>query len=223
PAEVLEQHYPVLFEPYALRERSGGAGRTRGGFGVDYKVRIRRGEALLSFLMDHGRFGPPGLFGGKDGATNEVVVERQGAVYRSPHWSKDEDIRVAGGDSVHVRTPGGGGYGDPLTRDSEPARRDVAPPLRLEWQPTTETWKRPGLTGFLYNDSMYRIGSVRLRVEALDAENKVLSETLAWAYVNVSARSREAFSVTRPKVGETFRITVESFVLIAREAAPQSP
>ena len=126
PAEVLEQHYPILFEHYALREGSGGAGRTRGGFGVDYKVRVRRGEALLSFLMDHGRFGPPGLFGGKDGATNEVVVERQGAVYRSPHWSKDEDIRVAGGDSVHVRTPGGGGYGDPLTRDSELVRRDVA-------------------------------------------------------------------------------------------------
>ena len=126
PAEVLEQHYPILFEHYALRERSGGAGRTRGGFGVDYKVRLRRGEALLSFLMDHGRFGPPGLFGGKDGARNEVVVERQGAVYRSPHWSKDEDIRVTASDTVHVRTPGGGGYGDPLTRDPELVRRDVA-------------------------------------------------------------------------------------------------
>ena len=126
PAEVLEQHYPILFEQYALRERSGGAGRTRGGFGVDYRVRIRRGEALLSFLMDHGRFGPPGLFGGRDGASNEVVVERQGNVYRSPHWSKDEDIRMGAGDTVHVRTPGGGGYGDPLSRDPEMVRRDVA-------------------------------------------------------------------------------------------------
>jgi N-methylhydantoinase B len=126
PAEVLEQHYPILFEQYALRERSGGAGRTRGGFGVDYRVRVRRGEALLSFLMDHGRFGPPGLFGGKDGAPNEVVVERQGVAYRSPHWSKDEDIRVRAGDLVHVRTPGGGGYGDPLARDPERVRRDVA-------------------------------------------------------------------------------------------------
>ena len=60
PTEVLEQHYPILFERYALRERSGGAGKTRGGFGVDYKIRVRRGEALLSYLMDHGRFGPPG-------------------------------------------------------------------------------------------------------------------------------------------------------------------
>jgi N-methylhydantoinase B len=126
PAEVLEQHYPILFERYALRERSGGAGRTRGGFGVDYKVRMRRGEALLSFLMDHGRFGPPGLLGGLDGAPNEVVVERQGVTYRSPHWSKDEDIRMGAGDTVHVRTPGGGGYGDPLTRDPELVRRDVA-------------------------------------------------------------------------------------------------
>jgi N-methylhydantoinase B len=57
---------------------------------------------------------------------NEVVVERQGATYQSPHWSKDEDIRVGAGDAVHVRTPGGGGYGDPLTRDPELVRRDVA-------------------------------------------------------------------------------------------------
>jgi len=126
PAEVLEQHYPILFEHYALRERSGGAGLTRGGFGVDYKVHLRRGEALLSFLMDHGRFGPPGLFGGRDGAPNDVVVERQGTAYRSPHWSKDEDIRMSAGDSVHVRTPGGGGYGDPFRRDPELVRRDVA-------------------------------------------------------------------------------------------------
>src|SRR6266478_3079073 len=69
---------------------------------------------------------PPGLFGGRDGAPNDVVVERQGTAYRSPHWSKDEDIRMSAGDSVHVRTPGGGGYGDPFRRDPELVRRDVA-------------------------------------------------------------------------------------------------
>jgi N-methylhydantoinase B len=125
PTEVLEHHYPVLFERYALRERSGGAGMTRGGFGVDYKIRVRRGEALLSFLMDHGRFGPPGLFGGRDGAPNEVIVSRQGGDYASPHWSKDEDIRVVAGDTIAVRTPGGGGYGDPLRRDPDLVLRDV--------------------------------------------------------------------------------------------------
>ncbi len=122
---VFSGHYPILFERYALRERSGGAGRTRGGFGVDYKIRIRRGEALLSFLMDHGRFGPPGLFGGRDGACNEVVVSRQGGDYVSPHLSKDEDIRVVAGDAIAVGTPGGGGYGDPWQREPALVARDV--------------------------------------------------------------------------------------------------
>jgi N-methylhydantoinase B len=125
PTEVLEQHYPILFEQYALRERSGGAGKTRGGFGVDYRVRIRRGEGLLSFLMDHGRVGPPGVFGGRDGAPTEVIVEQDGRTYRSPHWTKDEDITVKAGDLITVRTPGGGGYGTPPERDPALVRRDV--------------------------------------------------------------------------------------------------
>src|SRR5262249_50612948 len=106
-------------------ERSGGAGRTRGGFGVDYRIRIRRGEALLSFLMDHGRFGPPGLFGGHDGAKNEGVGSRQGGEDGAPQAPKEEDIRLVAGDVVTVRTPGGGGYGDPGGRDPELVVRDV--------------------------------------------------------------------------------------------------
>ena len=45
PIEVMEQYYPVLFEEYSLHEGSGGAGSRRGGFGVNYKVRLRRGSA----------------------------------------------------------------------------------------------------------------------------------------------------------------------------------
>ena len=83
PSEVLEQHYPILFERYALRERSGGAGKTRGGFGVDYKIRIHRGESLLSFLMDHATVGPPGLFGGRDGARTRCSCRARAA--STPH------------------------------------------------------------------------------------------------------------------------------------------
>jgi len=70
PTEVLEQHFPVLFEEYALREGSAGAGRTRGGFGVRYRVRLLRGSATASFMMDHGRTGPFGMLGGRDGANH---------------------------------------------------------------------------------------------------------------------------------------------------------
>jgi hypothetical protein len=100
-------------------------------------------------------------------------------------------------------------------------KAEVAQMLRVEWQPTTETFSRPALVGFVYNDSTFRIGSVRLRVEALDGTNQVLSEVLAWAYVDVPARGRGAFRVARPREGESFRISVESFVLIARESPPR--
>src|SRR5262249_60441328 len=88
PVEVLEQHYPILFEEYALRERSAGAGRHRGGFGVSYRTRLLRGEATASFLMDHGRFGPPGLSGGRPGGPDEIEGRHGGAVTRPQHPAK---------------------------------------------------------------------------------------------------------------------------------------
>ncbi|HTI02762.1 MAG TPA: hydantoinase B/oxoprolinase family protein [Acidisoma sp.] len=126
PVEVMEQYFPVLFRRFALREGSGGAGLHRGGFGVHYEVEILRGEATASFVMDHGRFGPPGALGGQDGAPNIVRVHRNGAVYIPEHLSKDQNIRVTAGDRVEVMTPGGGGYGDPRTRPSILLERDIA-------------------------------------------------------------------------------------------------
>jgi N-methylhydantoinase B len=125
PVEVMEQYYPVLFHRFALREGSGGAGRHRGGFGVHYEVELRRGEASASFVMDHGRFGPPGVEGGMDGAPNVVRIHQDGAVRIPEHLSKDQDIQLRAGDRIEVMTPGGGGYGDPFEREPELVRRDV--------------------------------------------------------------------------------------------------
>jgi len=126
PIEVMEQYYPVLFEEYSLHEGSGGAGEHRGGFGVNYAIRVRRGAARASMVMDHGRVGPQGALGGQDGGTNKVEIERQGEIYRPPHLSKDQDIELEPGDVVRVSTPGGGGYGDPFKRDPQKVARDVS-------------------------------------------------------------------------------------------------
>ena len=117
----------MLFRRFALREGSGGAGEHRGGFGVHYEVELLRGEARASFVMDHGRFGPPGVQGGVDGAPNVVRIHRDGAVTIPEHLSKDQDIPLSAGDRVEVMTPGGGGYGDPFARDPElvAPRRDA--------------------------------------------------------------------------------------------------
>jgi N-methylhydantoinase B len=127
PVEVMEQYFPVLYHRFALREGSGGAGAQRGGFGVHYEVELLRGDARASFVMDHGRFGPPGVLGGLDGAPNVVRIHRNGGVTIPEHLSKDQGIAMQAGDRVEVMTPGGGGYGDPLTRDVEAVARDVGP------------------------------------------------------------------------------------------------
>ncbi len=125
PIEVVEQRYPVLFDEYSLHEGSGGAGKARGGFGVNYAVTLRRGSARASFVMDHGRYGPQGVLGGSDGGVNKVVVRRNGEEYIPPHLSKDQDILIGPGDQIRVSTPGGGGYGDPFERDPQLVARDV--------------------------------------------------------------------------------------------------
>ena len=126
PVEIMEQAFPVLYRQYALREGSGGAGRHRGGFGLAYEVELLRGEARASFVMDHGRTGPQGVLGGKDGAVNEVTVFRDGVAHVPPHLSKEQDIPLKAGDRVRVATPGGGGYGDPRERDRRLVEQDIA-------------------------------------------------------------------------------------------------
>ena len=126
PIEVMEQYYPVLFEEYSLHEGSGGAGEHRGGFGVNYRIRLRRGEARASMVMDHGRFGPQGALGGTDGGVNRVRIFQGGTAYVPPHLSKDQDIQIAAGDAIEVSTPGGGGFGNPLRRAADRVARDVA-------------------------------------------------------------------------------------------------
>jgi N-methylhydantoinase B len=121
----MEQKFPVLYRRYALHEGSGGAGAQRGGFGLDYEIELLRGEARASFVMDHGRTGPQGVLGGGDGAVNRVEITQGGTVMVPEHLSKAQDIVLAPGDCVRVRTPGGGGYGDPRARDPALVEDDV--------------------------------------------------------------------------------------------------
>lgn len=125
PVEIMEQAFPVMYRHYALHEGSGGAGKHRGGFGLDYEVELLAGDARASFVMDHGRTGPLGARGGSDGTVNKVAVLRGDERHVPLHLSKEQDIPLAPGDRVSVKTPGGGGYGDPFTRNPELVREDV--------------------------------------------------------------------------------------------------
>ena len=65
------------------------------------------------------------MLGGEDGAPNEVEVWRGGVKHTPEHLSKEQDIPLAAGDRVRVRTPGGGGYGPASERDPDLIAEDV--------------------------------------------------------------------------------------------------
>ena len=126
PIEVLEQAFPILYEEYAIRERSAGAGRHRGGFGLNYRVKLLRGEAKAAFVMDHGVTGPAGLMGGQPSGTLAIEVCQRGQVTLPPHVSKGEGYALEVGDWIQVRTPGGGGYGPASERPEAAIAGDLA-------------------------------------------------------------------------------------------------
>ncbi len=96
----------------------------------------------------------------------------------------------------------------------------VADALRVQWGRVDS---RPGIEGYVYNDSSYRIGLVRLRVLTRDESGHTPAEMLAWVHGNVPAHGRSYFSVRTPQAHEVVGVTIESFNLIAREGPSESP
>jgi N-methylhydantoinase B len=125
PIEVLEQLYPIAFDYYRLREGSAGAGQFRGGYGVEFQVRLMRGDAVSSVIGDRGLFPPFGLHGGEPGSVAVVDYQLNGKSYRPPHLTKDEGIAMMPGDFVSIGTPGGGGWNPAFARDPEAVIRDL--------------------------------------------------------------------------------------------------
>ena len=126
PAEILESLYPVMFTQWALRPDSGGAGFNRGGLGAIYEIEaLADGPTAVSLLGERGKFPPFGVNGGGSAALNRFVYQNDDGECAPPMVSKVTDIRIAQGQHVRLETPGGGGFGDPKTRDPARVVRDV--------------------------------------------------------------------------------------------------
>ncbi|WP_313694019.1 hydantoinase B/oxoprolinase family protein [Halorarum halobium] len=124
PAEVLETAYPLRVERYALRPDSGGAGEFRGGLGLRRDIRVRDHEARFSLLAERHESRPYGLAGGDPGANGAAyLVDDDGDEREKLPAKHTRDLPA--GSVVSVRTPGGGGYGDPADRDPEAVARDL--------------------------------------------------------------------------------------------------
>ncbi len=119
PSEILERDTPFVTRYRRLRPGSGGVGRYRGGLGQEVLLENRHPGALPTvFLTERLKFAAPGLVGGGPGALGEVLLNDQ------PLADTRVQVILAPGDTLLLRTPGGGGYGAVVERDPRAIERD---------------------------------------------------------------------------------------------------
>ena len=134
PVEVFETRYPLRVDSYRLLEDSGGAGKNRGGLGIERILTIQTDQITVSALFNRMTVDPFGIHGGKPGRNSGIFVRRSG----EPGWqtfseafgtispSKFSNVLLHRGDQVKLIAPGGGGWGDPLAREPDRVVADVA-------------------------------------------------------------------------------------------------
>lgn len=119
--ETTEAVAPVLITRRELKPDSGGAGKTRGGLGQHIEMRSLIDEDFMLFLsVERIRNPARGRYGGQEGAAGRIRIGEDG--HDLP--GKGE-VRVPAGETLVFKTPGGGGYGDPLERSREAVQRDL--------------------------------------------------------------------------------------------------
>ncbi|OGO02294.1 MAG: hypothetical protein A2Y91_01275, partial [Chloroflexi bacterium RBG_13_54_8] len=125
-AEPLENKQGIRVLSEEMRMDSEGAGRHRGGLGMIRRVENLSEGALLSVLGDNAIIPPFGVSEGYSAAGCEWNVIRQGkSIAPSDVPGKVGGFPLEYGDILDVKSMGGGGYGDPLTREVELVKQDV--------------------------------------------------------------------------------------------------
>jgi N-methylhydantoinase B len=130
PTEYLENFFPMVIERYGSVADTGGAGKHRGGNGIEKVYRLLE-PGDVSIHDDRHESQPWGILGGEPGACSEKWIIR-GTAEPEPLPSKIDNVRVEAGDRIVFITAGGGGWGDPLERDPKRVRNDVARKLMTQ-------------------------------------------------------------------------------------------
>ena len=112
PIEALERAYPLRVRRLRLAPGTGGAGRFRGGDGIERDVEVLE-DVTLSLITERRSSAPWGLAGGEPGAAGENWLLPGGDEARAEALPDKVTRRLRAGDVLRLRTPGGGGWGSP--------------------------------------------------------------------------------------------------------------
>jgi len=123
PNEFIEAYFPLRVENYATIPDSGGAGLHRGGNGLSVGYRFLN-DGQIAIHDDRWLTYPWGVNGGQPGMrSTKLLIRADGSEQTLP--AKCEGIDVKKGDILYFNTWGGGGWGDPLTREPSLVLDDI--------------------------------------------------------------------------------------------------
>jgi N-methylhydantoinase B len=135
--ETDEMNFPIKTIRHEYIGDTGGAGKFRGGNGVDYTIEFRGVNTDVSVFGDGAVIPAYGLNGGSEGSLNEGYLNR-GRENEKQLSSNEGWNRAKSGDTITVLSAGGGGWGSPLDRDPRAVLDDVrnemlSPAKAREW------------------------------------------------------------------------------------------
>ncbi|HCQ99193.1 MAG: 5-oxoprolinase [Proteobacteria bacterium] len=122
PVELQEANHPYRVDWVRLRADSGGAGKHRGGLGIE-KCYTMLGPADVTAIIERTKCPPWGLDGGREGETGRVEVHRAGADCSEVLIKGSASLAV--GDRALLFSGGGGGHGNPVERSTDSVAEDV--------------------------------------------------------------------------------------------------
>jgi N-methylhydantoinase B len=118
PVELIERNSALFVHRKKLRAGSGGLGRHRGGLGQEVLFEVRSPTPIgVIFMAERCRFPADGVNGGGQGAPGEVLIDGLKVDHR-------KNVVLRNGQTILLRTPGGGGAGDPDERPAALAEED---------------------------------------------------------------------------------------------------
>ena len=127
PGEGQERLTPVMADRFEILTDSPGPGKFRGGAGVIKSSVLGPNEdSVISYFCDRARSVVWGVQGGLPSMPHGMSIKRAGEDEATWHGAFFSDIPIGEGDRFTRATAGGGGFGDPLTRDPALVIEDVA-------------------------------------------------------------------------------------------------
>jgi N-methylhydantoinase B len=122
--EMYEQQTPHMILKHEYLKDSAGAGKWRGGLGVETVIRLGGDNTKMVVFGDGDKVPPFGLFGGKSSILNKISLKYPDGKEVSS-LSKDIFDDIPAGTIYHQVASGGGGFGDPLEREIDKVVMDV--------------------------------------------------------------------------------------------------